>query len=188
VPLQDEPTITFEQAGGATDLRELAKQNLDGVSSISGAFEEALAGIDPDDPGAEKVSEAWEETLEGLEILNEDNYDSDNDVVDNFLKSAIGGLVSALDDPGEVDPWGILGLIDDLLDIGRLVAQFHFNRAVDSCGACDPDEGGELCDAERALAEGDSERASANPDYEEASNLYGATIDKAIDARVDCAK
>jgi hypothetical protein len=187
VPIDDEPTVTFEYAGGATDLRDLAKQNLDGVSDISGAFEEALAGVDPGDPGAVKVQEAWDEAIAGLDVLNEDNYSLDNDAVDNYLKSAIGELVSALDDPGDVDPDAILGLIDDLLDIGRMVAQFHLNRAVDSCGQCDPDEGGELCDAEQAISDGDAERASGDPDYEEAANQYGTAIDKALDAYDDCA-
>jgi len=186
IVLYDEPTVTFESTGGATDLRELAKQSLDGISAISGAFEEALTGIDPDDARAEKMYEAWEEAVEGLEILNKDNYDLDNDVVDNYLKAAIGELVAALDDQGDVNPWAILDLIDDLLDIGRSLAQFHYSRALDSCGPCNPDAGGEFCDAEEALVDGDAERTSADPNYEEAANQYGKTVDKAVDAYQDC--
>jgi hypothetical protein len=187
IALDDEPALTFEYVGGASDLRELAELNLDGVSAAGGAFDNALEGIEPDDPGAEKVREAWDEALEGLAVLNEDDHGFDNDVVDNYLKSAIRELFSALDDPGNVSPEAIRDLIDELLDIARALAQFHFNRAVDSCGFCDPDEGGEICDAEDALVAGDAERTSADPDYEEAANQYGKTVDKALDALSVCA-
>jgi hypothetical protein len=187
IALYDEPTVIFEYAGGPADMRELAEYDLAVATGSGGSFEEALAGIDPSDPGAEKVQEAWDEALAGLEILYEDDYDLDNDVLDNYIKSAIGELLAALDDPGEVDPEAIQGLIDELLDIGRILAQFHYNRAVDSCGACDPDEGGEICDAEQALADGDAERTSSDPDFEQAANYYGSAVDKAVDAYDDCA-
>jgi hypothetical protein len=182
VPLSDKPILTFEDTGVAGDLRELAGQYLDDMTAAGGTFKAALAGIDPKDPGASKIQEAWAEASSGLDALSQDNYDLDNDVVDNYIKSAIGELLAALGTPGEVDPEAILGLIDDLLDIGRLLAQFHLNNALDICGPCDPAVGGELCDAEQALANGDAERASADPDYELATSLYGVTIDKALDA------
>jgi hypothetical protein len=187
LPLYDEPAVTFEYAGGPADLRELAQQELDELTAAGGSFEEALEGIDPEDPGGEKVQLAWDEALDGLAILNENDHDLDSSVVDNYLKSAIGELVSARDDPGEVDPQAILDLIDELLDIGRELAQFHIERAEDSCGPCDPEEGGELCDAEEALDTGDAERASPDPDCEEASNQYGTAVGKAVDAYGDCA-
>jgi hypothetical protein len=187
VLLNDEPTITFEQAGGASDLRELAKQYLNGVSSISGAFEDALAGIDSLDPGAAKVYVAWDEALAGLAILNEDDYGLDRDVIDVYLGAAVATLVAALDDPGQVDPETIRGLIDDLLDICRLVAQFHFNRALDYCGPCDPGEAGALCSTEQALDKAATEHFSADPNYGKVVQRYGKAVDRALDAEGRCA-
>jgi hypothetical protein len=186
IALNDEPTLTFEDAGDPLSLRDQARVQLDGMTSDGGLFEQALGGLDPaTDPGAEKLEQARVDALEALGGLPDGNLSEDASAIDNELKSAIGELASALDDPGQVDPAALQALIDYLLDAARMVALEHLIIAESTCGPCDG-SGGEVCDAEEALDEADAERASPDPDYEEAANLYGVVIDKTLDAIADC--
>jgi hypothetical protein len=187
IALNDAPVITFEEAGDPMGLRELGRAQLDDMTEDGGLFEQVLTGLDPaEDPGAEKVSEAWDDALVALENLPAGDLSGDSGAIDNELKSAVGNLVAALDDPGDVDPGDILSLIDYLLDAARWVALEHLELAEESCGPCGESSSDKVCEAEQALADADAERESGDPDYEQAANLYGTAVDKAGDAVDDC--
>jgi hypothetical protein len=187
IPLENAPTLTFEYAGGPSDLRELARQNLEAMTMFGGPFDAILTGVDPLDPGAERVLAAWELATAGLELLYAESYDQDHEVVGLHLSAAIDELAAALDEPGELETATIVAVLDELLDVGNLIARFHFNRAQDSCGACDPAEGGQLCAAEQALYKGDAERTAADTDHVKALRWYAKAVEKALDARARCA-
>jgi hypothetical protein len=186
IPLSDEPTITFEDFGPPMGLRDLGRQLLDDMTKEGGLFEEILEGLDPNtDPGADKVAQAWDEAVKALANLPEGDFEDDADAIGNDLKSALGQLVAALDNPGGVDPASIQGLIDYLLDAARLVALEHLTMAEESCGPCvHPSD--EACQAQRAFDQAEEERVAQDPKYVEIAHWYSKTIDKAQSAVDDC--
>jgi radical SAM superfamily enzyme YgiQ (UPF0313 family) len=184
-PLASEPTVVYDGVGGPLSLRELVIVQLEALTATGGAFEQLVEGLDPNaDPGAYKVAAAHEKALEALNLLEDGDLDQDKSALDNHLKSAIGNLVAARQDPGAVDARAISNLIEDLLDLARKVALFHRNEAAGACGPCSSDS--RVCQADEALQHGDDEWGSPHPDYEKVVDWYAKTVDKALDARNHC--
>jgi hypothetical protein len=186
IALDATPTITFEEPADPDGLREQGRQLLDDMTEDDGLFEQVLEGLDPStDPGADKVSQAWDDALVALANLPAGALGGDVNAIDNDLKAAVGNLVAALGDPGGVDPAAIMSLIEFLVDAARMVALEHLEWAEDSCGPCvNPSQ--DLCKAWSAFDNAEEERAEENPDYEEVVNKYGKAIAKAMNAVDSC--
>ena len=183
--LSAEPSVTYESTSGPLSLRDEAVWQTDAITSPGGAFDQVVAGLDPDqDPGADKVESARLEVLGALVVFDENDPNRDVDALSNFLKSAVGDLSSALDDPGGVDPQTLLSLIEYVLEIARKVALHHRNAAEVNCGPCT--HGGDLCQADNFLSKGDQEAASSTPDYEKVIDWYAKAIEVAVKAGGAC--
>ncbi len=162
---------------------------LEDLVQTGGLFDQLLDGLDPNvDPGADKVAQARDKVLDAVAELAGGKALS---ALDNSLKSAIGNLLAALDDPGAVDVIGIEQLIEEILDIVRLVAVGFLDEAVAACGACDPideTQPDQVCETQASFDQADEVRDPVSPDFdlEESANLYGAAVDKALQASAQC--
>jgi hypothetical protein len=186
VELASQPTITYQSAGPLT-LRQLAILQLEALVADGGRFDALVSGLDPNtDPGAAHVAESQDAANAALDALLSGASSGDVDAVRVFLKESIDELVAALEDPGAVDPEGIEALIDDLLDISRLLAQYYLDAAEAACGPCQAGEPRDLCDATAALTEGDALRVQANPNPSAAANRYGKAVAEATKAEESC--
>jgi hypothetical protein len=184
--LESQATVRLGIVGELSG-RELAAAELDTASDDGGAFDEMTAGLDPEeDPGADKVAEAREQVEEAVTILEDPDTSNDEDALSNFLKGAVGELMAALDDPGEVDPALIAETLDLLVEMARMVAVHHLEAAWANCGVCFGDDPAKVCEAEEALQEGDDERLESEPDLESVVGYYATSVDKALESLDEC--
>lgn len=189
IPLSDEPTITFESSGPPLSLRELGIQQLIGLTGPNGTFEKRTAGLNHGrDVRAQKVGQAWSQALTGLSMLQPGSSDNDVDVIGGYLKGSIANLVAALNESGAVDPVGISNLIENLLNVSRLVALHHLSAAQATCGTCQSGSGepATVCDAEDAMTAAEAARATGPAGAEDAASQYSTSIDKSLSALLFC--
>ena len=185
IALTTEPSVTYESTGGPLSLRDEAVLQTDSIVTPGGAVDQLVEGLDPAvDPGAKKVLDAKKKINEALAEFDKNDPKRDDDALKRKLKEAVGHLVSALDNPGDVDPQALVNLIEDLLEISRKVALHYRDAALAACGPCTG--GGNLCKAEQSLAEGDAEWASPSPDYEKVVDKYAKAVEAAVRAVGEC--
>jgi len=180
VSLAEEPTIDFESTGPLS-LRDLAILQLDGLTSPGGTFDLLVGGLDPaTDSGASEVVQAKADALSSLGTLLAGDPQSDDEAIKDQLKAAVIDLTDALDDFGAVDPASIEMLLEDLLDVARLVAQYWYDFAAAQC----TQPWSRLDQAEQSLANGNASVASE--DWVGAATHYGKSIEKSLLALQAC--
>ena len=90
-----------------------------------------------------------------------------------------------------MDPDRTEHLIERVLDFAKMVAEGFLDEAITSCGPCDPadeNQPDQVCGAQEAFDTADEIRdpASVDFDLEQSANLYGAAVDKALQASAQC--
>ena len=159
------------------------------IVQTGGTIDDLLTGLDPnEDPGADKVAQARDKVLDAVAELAAGNPVA---ALDNSLKGAIANLLAALDDPGAVDVIGIERLIEEILDIARLIAVGFLDEVLSTCGACDPADNAQpdqVCEAQASFDQADEARDPTSPDFdlEASASLYGASVDEAQQASAQC--
>jgi len=182
--LADEPTIDFESTGPLS-LRDLAMLQLDGLTSPGGTFDLLVAGLEAStDPGASEVVQAKADALASLGTLLAGNPQTDDEAIKDQLKAAVIDLTDALRNPGSVDPAAIETLLEDVLDVARLVAQYWFDIAEAQCSQSARTDWTRLDQAEQSLVNGDV--SLANEEWVGAITHYGKSIEKSQLAMRDC--
>lgn len=152
-----------------------------------GTLDQIRSGLNPfSDPGAGKVAEAHLLAATALWTLRLPSTAGDADAVGTFLKEAVGMLLAAAEDPGQVDPDHIAAAIAELTQTARLAAVHYLEAAWAACGSCSGGQPGDLCDAEAALRAGDDALLGPDPHPEQAVTLYGTCLESALAALSSC--
>ena len=186
---EHELTVLLEGFATAADCVVILATPAEGLLAL---FDRLLGDLDPnEDPGADKVNQARDDVLAALDDLQTDDPGDPIGALYNFLKSTVGNLLAVLENPGAVDPEGIEQLIEAVLDFARLIAEGFLDEAIASCGPCDPADDtqpDQVCEAQEAFDTADEIRdpASVGFDLEQSANLYGAAVDKALQASAQC--
>jgi hypothetical protein len=152
-----------------------------------GTLDELRSGLDPfTDPGAGLVAQAQGLTAVALFVLRFPSTQGDADAVGHLLREAVGLLLSARENPGEVDPEGIVAAIDELTGNARLVALHYLEAARAGCGPCSGDADDAVCKAEAALQAGDDALLGPDADPEQAVEYFGTSVAESLDALSAC--
>jgi hypothetical protein len=145
VALAAQPLLTYEDVGGPGSLRDVAVARIDAESDIGGAFEQLIDGLPWNDSGVVKVERALDKALAAMDSFDDNDPEKDAEAVERELAAAIDELRKALESPGAVDPVAIQSLIDELLDLGRMIAVHYYNEALATCGPCDSGGSDHVC-------------------------------------------
>ncbi|HKQ62166.1 MAG TPA: invasin domain 3-containing protein [Candidatus Polarisedimenticolaceae bacterium] len=156
VELGTQPALVYEEAGNAS-LREQAMHLLDALGAPGGPVEST--GVDA---SLDAVHNALERMLAGQ---------NDTLTARVVLKDAVDALVA-----GQADPQ----VIDELLDVLRMLAVYYLQLAETTCGACT------LCAGQTALDEGDAERRPPHANPSKAANRYGKAVNAGMAALDTC--
>jgi hypothetical protein len=181
------PTITATALDPSGSLRDLALAELAGMTGTGGPFDALFAGAGAGTPQAAAVAAAKARAKAALATLGNDDPARD----DNVLKTDLDAVLSLLDavqaSPGALDPMDVRDAMDDLLDIARLIAEWHVERATAACGDCDSSGNPKkVCGAIAALASADAMRAAIRSDYDAIVDEYAWAIERALQAVHAC--
>jgi hypothetical protein len=187
VSLAPLPTITATALDPSGSLRDLAIAELAGMTGAGGPFDALIAGAGSGSPQAAAVAAAKARANAALVTLANDDPMRDDNVLKTDLDAVLSQLAAVQASPGALDPMDVLDAMDDLLDIARLIAQWHVERATVACGVCDPSENPkQVCDAIAALLDADAMRAAVSPDYAAVVDAYAWAVERALQAVQAC--
>jgi hypothetical protein len=187
VSLAPLPTITATALDPSGSLRDLALAELAGMTGAGGPFDALIAGAGAGTPQAAAVAAAKARANAALVTLSNDDPMRDDNVLKTDLDAVLSLLAAVQASPGALDPMDVRDAMDDLLDIARLIAEWHVERATAACGVCDPS--GNLkkaCDAVAAMATADEMRAAVSVDYAAVVDAYAWAVEKALQAVQAC--
>jgi hypothetical protein len=187
VSLAPLPTITATALDPSGSLRDLAIAQLAGMTGEGGPFDALIAGAGAGTPQATAIAAVKDRANAALMTLANDDPMRDDNVLKTDLDAVLSLLAAAQADPGALDPMDVRDAMDDLLDVARLIAEWHVERATAACGVCDPSENPkQACDAIAALLDADAMRAAVSPDYAAVVDAYAWAVERALQAVQTC--
>lgn len=187
VSLAPLPTITATALDPSGSLRDLALAELAGMTGSGGPFDALIAAAGPGTPQADAVASAKARANAALVTLANDDPMRDDNVLKTDLDAVLSLLAAVQASSGALDPMDVRDAMDDLLDIARLIAEWHVERATAACGVCD--ESGQpykVCDAIAAMANADAMRAAVSVDYAAVVDAYAWAVERALQAVQGC--
>lgn len=185
--LAQEPQIVFEPFAESGSLRDLAIHRLADLVGPDGPFEATLASTDPASPAAVAFSEALGNARSALAQLVDGGPVRDDNAMKPYIEDAISNLLAAIAASPEA-PVEAVWLVDDLVEIARMVALHHLNLATASCGSCDAARltPVKVCAAEGLYWSGNDLRASTGPSLIDAVHQYALSVGQSILAQSRC--
>jgi hypothetical protein len=186
VSLAPLPTITATALDPSGSLRDLALAELAGMTGAGGPFDALFAGAGAGTPQAAAVAAAKARANAALVTLANDDPARDDNVLKTDLDAVLSLLAGVQASPGALDPMDVRDAMDDLLDIARLIAEWHVERATAACGDCDPSGTKKVCYAIAAMADADAMRAAVNVDYAAVVDAYAWAVERALQAVQGC--
>jgi hypothetical protein len=181
------PTITATPLDPSGSLRDLAIATLSGMTGPGGPLAALSGGAGSGTPQAASLAAASARARAALATLAEDDPARDDNVVKTDLDAVLFLLEDVLDSPGALDPQDVRDTMNDLLDVARLIAEWHIDRAEDSCGVCDGSgDPRKACDAIASMEHADSMRAAISPDWSAIVDEYARAIEGALQAYHAC--
>jgi Invasin, domain 3 len=188
IVLATSPVVVATAADPMGSLRDLAIAQLSDLSSAGGPFSVLATQAGAGSPQAATLASAQSKALAmALALANGDPKRDDNLVKTN-LDSLLGQLAGLLANPGTVNVSGVRNLMDDLLGVARLLAQYQIDLAAGRCGACNTQTHlpHSVCDAQDQLAAADALRAATAPNWSAAADTYARAIELALQTLQTC--
>ena len=177
VPLGIAPAVSFTPLDPNGSLRDLAILRLRDLTSTGNRFA-ALEG--------EAAGRALDEARVALVVLANGDESRDDNVLKIDLDNALRALAPLLDDAGTEDDAAVRDLMNDLLDVARLIALYHLDSAMDVCGPCLASTPNKVCDAADDLFGADAERTVLNPDWSAVLDRYARSVEFSVQAANYC--
>ena len=187
VSLAPLPTITATPLDPSGSLRDLAIATLSGMTGSGGPFEALATGAGSGTPQAAAVAAAMAQAQAALVTLANDDPARDDNALKTDLDAVLSQLAAVLASPGALDALDVRDVMDDLLGVARLIAQWDVDQATAACGVCD-DSGNpmKVCDAIAALASADAMRAAVSPNWGAIADAYAWAVERALQAVHAC--
>jgi len=183
VDLASSPPITATPANPSASLRDLAMAQLAGLAGPGGPLASLVSAAGPGTPQAAALAAAQARANDALATLANDDPLRDDNVLKTDLDAVLDLIKGVLASPGALDPQDVEDVMDDLLGIAHLIAEWHIERATGVCGACDASGNpNKLCDAVAMLAQADAIRAATTPDWDAAVDAYARAVELALQA------
>jgi len=186
IPLTATPTVTFTPLDPNGSLRDLAILRLSSMTSVGNRFSALATAAGSGTTQASAVQQAWSDASKALGTLANGDSSRDDNVLKTDLDAVLRQLVPLFDAPGALDPADVRDLMDDLLDVARLVALYHLDLAERGCGVCSSGSPRKVCDAADTLAAADAARAAIRPDWSAIVDAYARSVERSIQAEHGC--
>lgn len=177
------PEITVTPLDPAGSLRDLAIEQLAGMTGPGGPLAGLAAGAGSGTPQAATIASVLATANGALATLANDDPTRDENVLKGGFDSMVSQLAGVLADPGALNPLDVRDAMDDLLDVARLIVQWHIDRATGACGVCDGSGNpAKLCDAIATMQHADDMRAAISPDWGGIADEYARAVERALQA------
>jgi hypothetical protein len=187
VEMAQRPTIDATVVDTSASLRDLAIVQLQSLAGPGGPMSALLAQAGAGTAQGNDLAAAIAAANSVVASLLNDNTGRDDNDVKSVLDDALLRLEDVLNAPGTLNPLDVRDTMDDLLGVARLLAQWHLDRGVAACGACDgAGNPNKVCDATDTLAHADEMRAAVSPDWRGALDEYARAIALALQAVQAC--
>jgi len=185
VALSPLPTITATVVDLNASLRDLAIAQLGGLTGTGGPMSALITGAGT--PQAAALAAAQARANAALATLANDDPSRDDNVVKTDLDAVLSQLEGVLASPGALNPLDVRDMMDDVLGVARLIAQWHIERATGACGVCDGSGNPrKLCDAIATFDHADAMRAAISPDWTGVADEYARAVERALQAFHSC--
>jgi hypothetical protein len=178
--------LTFTALDPGGSLRDLAILRLSDMTAVGNRFAGLVAAAGSGTAQAAALQQAWADTSGALGSLANGDFWSDDNALKTDLDRALLQLSPLLDAPGALDPAGVRDLMNDLLDVARLIALYHLELAETGCGVCVNGAPLKVCDAAEALGAADAARSAYAPDWSGVVDGYARSVSWSIQARHGC--
>ena len=165
------PSLTYTALDPNGSLRDLAILRLRDLAAPSGR----ITGLQ-DDRAQQAANAALETLANGNEAFDENVLKID---LDNVLRQ----LAPLADGPGGAD---VRDLMQDVLDVARLIAEYHLDLASGACGACAAGTPNKVCNAASELDDADGLRGAVNPDWTSVVDGYARSVEWSLQAEHGC--
>ena len=187
VGLSAMPTITANPVDPSGSLRDLAIQQLAGLTGPGGPLAGLAAEAGPGTEQASYIASALNSASLALSNLVNNNSSQDANVLTGSLEAAISHLMDVQPQPGSVDALDLRDALDDLIGVARSITLWHIQQAEATCGACDGSGNPpSVCSADSQLATGDTLRGASNPKWTAIVEHYASAIQLADQATQSC--
>jgi hypothetical protein len=164
-------------------LRDLAMQELGGLAGPGGPLASLATAAGPGTPQAAALEAARARANAALATLANDDPARDDNVLKTDFDAVLDLIKGVMASPGALDPQDVRDVMDDLLGIARLIAEWHLERAMGVCGVCDgAGNPNKLCDAIAMMAQADAMRAAISPDWDAVVDAYGRAVELSLQA------
>jgi hypothetical protein len=187
IPLTASPAIAATPVDPSASLRDLAISDLTGITSAGGPLAGLLSQAGVGSPQGAAVSAALANAQSALVTLANGDVSRDDNVLKTGLDTVLSQLAGVLASPGSLDPLDVRDAMDDLLGVARMIAAWHVEQAVLSCGACNgAGSPMKVCDAQAALDQADAMRAAVSPNWSATVDAYAWAVERALQAVQAC--
>jgi hypothetical protein len=187
VSLAAVPTITATAIDPGASLRDLAIATLSGMTGATGPMATLSGSSGPGTPQASTMGAAVARANAALATLANADPLRDDNVLKTDFEAVLALLEGVLESPGALDPQDVRDMMDDLLGVARLIAQWHIERASDACGVCEGSgDPRKVCDAIASMASADAMRAAISPDCGAVVDEYARAVEWALQAYHAC--
>jgi hypothetical protein len=187
LPLASSPSIAATLVDPSGSLRDLAILDLSGLTSAAGPLAALASQAGAGSPQGTVVSAALADARSALATLANGDVAHDDNVLKTGLDSVLSQLAGVLNSPGSLDPLDVRDAMDDLIGVARMIAAWHVEQAVLSCGACNgAGSPMKVCDAQAALDQADAMRAAVSPNWSAIVDEYAWAVERALQAVQVC--
>jgi hypothetical protein len=139
ISLTQLPTIT-SVATTSLSLRDQAIQQLQSLIGPGGPMASLQDDAGENSPQAQGIADALARANAALQTLANDDPTRDDNVMKTDFDAIFDMLEAVLESHGVLTEMQVNDVIDHFAGIARLIAEWHIERAVGSCGVCDGSE------------------------------------------------
>jgi hypothetical protein len=187
VSLSSMPMITANPVDPSGSLRDLAIQQLTGLTGAGGPLARLAAEAAPGTEQASSIAAARNSANLALSNLVNNSSSQDANVLTGSLEAAVAHLMDVEAHPGSVDALDVRDALDDLMGVARLVALWHIQGAESACGVCNGSaNSSNVCGADSQLATGDTLRGASSPNWTAIIEHYASATQLADQATQSC--
>jgi hypothetical protein len=157
---------------------------LTGPGGSLAALAASAGGGSPQDAA---IADAIDRANRALRSLVNGDVSRDDNVLKTDFDAILGLLDGVLASPGTLTPLDVRDAMDDLVDIARMIAQWHVDNASAACGVCE-DLGihSKLCDAMAEMDAADAMRSAVSPYWSGIVDGYARAVQEALQALQHC--
>jgi hypothetical protein len=180
------PDLTYTAPDPNGSLRDLAILRLSDMTALGNRFAGLTAAAGSGTDQADALQHAWDDTADALGSIANGDPTRDDNVIKNDLDRVLRQLAPLLDEPGALDQADVRDLMNDLLDVARLLASHHLGLAEAGCGVCTGGAPRKVCDAAAALDEADAARGAVDVNWSAVVDAYARSVARSIQAEHGC--